>query len=402
MQQTEQIPPDAQSQAPAGPRSPKEQRAATKLAKQQAKAAQRQARHDQRAANAEYDETRTDPDSFYERAIEWTHRADKIINLFLGYALAIASVLGFMDVLSNGEVLGSLPWAFYAWLLIMGLGVDFQILLVIGRVPDLARMVGHPVGKRVLVIFNILFLAFLAYVSIIIGAVFTQHRDVLHSTISQSMALLGINSTSFVYERAALATFLLILMAVDRTMERWRMQIAASKRQHQRGKQQAQESEREEQQQPPAQPIQASDLAQIITAMQEMNAQNLAAMQAMSNETINRFSTVTVELVRETIERTAATVALGSPTPSALPLGPADSQSEQQDVQGAAQGEQETMISNLEEPERCEQETPDYGALIEGLYKGNRELTVTDIVDQLGCSRSTAQKWLKRVKPVTA
>src|SRR6266404_2253123 len=64
--------------------------------------------------------------SFYEKAIEWTHRADKIINLVLGYLLAIASVLGFMDVLSNGEVLSTVPWMFYGWLAVMGLGVDFQ------------------------------------------------------------------------------------------------------------------------------------------------------------------------------------------------------------------------------------------------------------------------------------
>ena len=81
------------------------------------------------------------PPSFYEQAIEWTHRGDKVINLVLGYLLAIASGLGFMDVLSSGEVLSTVPWAFYGWLAIMGLGVDFQILLVIGRIPDLARTV---------------------------------------------------------------------------------------------------------------------------------------------------------------------------------------------------------------------------------------------------------------------
>lgn len=328
-----------------------ERRAQAKLAKQIARANKKQ----EQAANASFDVTRTDPDSFYERAIEWTHRADKIINLVLGYLLAIASVLGFMDVLSNGEVLGHVPFLFYVWLLIMGLGVDFQILLVIGRVPDLARMVGHPVGKWVLVTFNIVFLSFLAYVSIIIGAVFTQRRDV-PGTIAQAMSILNINSTSFVYERAALATFLLILMAVDRTMERWRMQIAAGNKQQ--GKQAHVTEEEQLVNAQPTQGIQTSDLAQVIQAMQEMNTQNLVAMQTMNQETLNRFSTVTVELVRETIERTVATVALPEPTTHmALPAGNTQDQETEQEA-----------VDAPEKPERGKQ-TIDYGTLIEQMYQ---------------------------------
>lgn len=424
MQQTVQTPEPIQ--APAVQLSRKEQRAAAKLAKQQARAAKRQEKKDQTAASVGYDSTKTDPDSFYEKAIEWTHRADKIINLFLGYALAIASVLGFMDVLSNGEVLGHVPFLFYAWLLIMGLGVDFQILLVIGRVPDLARMVNHGIGKWVLIVFNIMFLVFLAYVSIIIGAVFTQHRDV-PGTIAQAMSVLNINTVNFVYERAALATFLLILMAVDRTMERWRMQMVAG------SKQQAREQANTVTQAPPAeegeqasvspataQPVQTSDLTQIIQAMQEMNAQNLAAMQAMNTETLNRFSNVTVELVRETIERTAATIAIQAPTQAALPEARHSDQGEQEDVPEASQGEHGKQNDVAEgdtdaftvleidcsgeqlEDNQGEQSMRDYSALIESMYQQNKDITVSDIVDALGCSRSTASKWLKRVKPVTA
>src|SRR5579859_6112724 len=162
--------------------------------------------------------------SFYQQAIEWTHRADKVINLVLGYLLAIASVLGFMDVLSNGEVLGTVPYLFYLWLAIMGLGVDFQILLVIGRIPDLAKTVENGWFRGVFFAFNIAFLAFLCYMSVIIAAVFTQHRDV-PGTIAQAMNALGIDATRFVFKRATLATLLLDLMAVDRTMKRWRMQL---------------------------------------------------------------------------------------------------------------------------------------------------------------------------------
>lgn len=166
-----------------------------------------------------------DEPTFYENAIEWCHRADKVINLALGYLLAFASVLGFMDVLSNGEVLTHVPAAFYIWLAIMGLGVDFQLFLVIGRFPDLTRQL-NGLARLVFIAFNLVFLSFLCYMSATIGAVFTQHRDVANSTITGAMQSLHIDATYFVYERAALATLLLVLMAVDRTMERWRMQVS--------------------------------------------------------------------------------------------------------------------------------------------------------------------------------
>jgi hypothetical protein len=286
--------------------------------------------------------------SFYERAIEWTHHADKVINLVLGYLLAIASVLGFMDVLSNGEVLQYASWLFYVWLAIMGLGIDFQILLVIGRIPDLFRLEGKK--KWVIFSFNVAFLLLLCYMSVIIGAVFTQHRDV-PGTISQAMQALGINTIAFVYERAALATLLLALMAVDRTMERWRVQ---------QGK-----------------PISAivpatvPDLDDLIERLDERHAQRMQTTIEM----------ITEILIERTIERV---------TVAQLPSG----------EQGA------NMISSLPASHAAEapaaplpgEQPLSYGAAIEALYKGNPQLTVREIAEQVGCSLSTANKWVHRLK----
>jgi hypothetical protein len=58
---------------------------------------------------------------------------------------------------------------------------------------------------------------------IVIGAVFTQHYDA-PGPIASAMHTLRINAVAFVYERAALSTLLLVLMALDRMMERWRLQ----------------------------------------------------------------------------------------------------------------------------------------------------------------------------------
>src|SRR5207249_9086473 len=121
---------------------------------------------------------------------------------------------------------------------------------------------------------------FLCYMSIIIAAVFTQHRDVAGSSMATSMNVLGIDPVHFVFERAALATLLLVLMAVDRTMERWRMQIeAATYPTH------IQIATVPEIGATPKGAVGSSatqpDLERLLNAFMTMNQQNLQAMQAM-------------------------------------------------------------------------------------------------------------------------
>jgi len=384
----------------------------------------------QKTQKLEYSEPSTGDLSFYEKAIEWTHRADKVINLVLGYLLAIASVLGFMDVLSNGEILGQVPYMFYAWLAIMGLGVDFQILLVIGRLPDLARTASSFWAKLLIFVFNIAFLAFLCYMSAVIGAVFTQHRDV-PGTINQAMSTLGIDATYFVYERAALATLLLVLMGVDRTMERWRMQLQRVYRQKKPCDDAIPQTVQPSPQ--PHQP-QTNDLEKLMQAMIAMNQQTLQSMQAMNQQamqvTIEQVTRVTVEAVRETVAALPAFNPLQLPASrseqqqskepvNGLPAycsGEQDRESESKPVTGLppyCSGEQGREQQQREEPLNglpiyCsgEQEESEagktYGPLIEVLYRKNPQITVTEIVHDLQCSRSTAAKWLARVKPKTS
>ncbi|HLZ62773.1 MAG TPA: helix-turn-helix domain-containing protein [Ktedonosporobacter sp.] len=321
---------------------------------------------------------------FYEQAIERTHRADKVINLVLGYLLAVASVLGFMDVLSNGEVLGTVPYLFYVWLAIMGLGVDFQILLVIGRIPDLVQTIPNWRLRLVFLAFNIVFLAFLCYMSVVIAAVFTQHRDV-PGTIAQAMQTLGIDSTSFVYERATLATLLLVLMAVDRTMERWRMQLGRS------GEALARRAPVQVSEAPPQQ-TSPNDLEHLLQVMQTMNQQNLQTMAAIQQQsmqvTIEQVTRVTVDAMRDTL------TALPIYQPPAQLQAPQGEQIDEREGMKQAyslcSGEQQSLREG-------EQDSP-YAMRIEALYKKNAAITITDIVNRLGCSRSTAAKWLKRVQ----
>jgi hypothetical protein len=283
--------------------------------------------------------------SFYERAIEWTHHVDKVINLILGYLLAIASVLGFMDVLSNGEVLQYASWLFYVWLCVMGLGVDFQILLVIGRLPDLFRIDGKK--KWVIFSFNVVFLLLLCYISVIIGAVFVQHKDV-PGTIGQAMDALGINGVAFVYERAALATLLLVLMAVDRTMERWRLQRHTST--------QVSES------------ASVPDLDELIERLDERYAQRMQTT----------IETITETLIERTIER--VTVARLSPSVHPVTALPSP----------GAVDEPLEPIGGVQQQ--------GYGDQIEALYKQQPTLSAHEVARRVGCSVTTANKWLNRLQ----
>jgi hypothetical protein len=162
-----------------------------------------------------------EPLNFYRKAIQWSHTADKVVNLVLSYALALSSLIAYLDVLGNGGIIDRFPPLFYVWLGVQGLGVELQILIVLSRLPELLQVQGT--WKRVCILgFNIVFILLLAYISIIIGAIFTQHGDA-HGSIQQAMLKLGVDSILFVYQRAAMATFLLILMGIDRMMERWRI-----------------------------------------------------------------------------------------------------------------------------------------------------------------------------------
>ncbi len=355
------------------------------------------------------------PTNFYERAIEWTHRADKIINLVLGYLLAVASVLGFMDVLSNGQVLSQVPFMFYVWLGIMGLGVDFQILLVIGRIPDLFRMPVAGWQKWLIFLFNVLFLVFLCVMSVATSAIFTQHRDMplvmaldplTHqlanrtSTINDAMDVLGINSILFVYGRAALATLLLVLMAVDRTMERWRMQIIATQ---QHSVQTQTVVSTQPQQQPLAQPtpLQPSDLDKVLQAMVAMNQQNIQLIHDMNRKTLEQVSQMTAQVTEETLSRFTST--LSFPTSVATALNAEQKMQDSQRDENTANTDELMAMDFFDDQSALNKQTnfafdKKYSAKIEALLLQEPDLPDRDIAARVGCSVRTANRWKNRVQ----
>jgi len=150
--------------------------------------------------------------SVSQRISQFTGEADKVFNHLLGYALAFSALIAFADVLGDGKIVQYIPWLFWIWVIAQGLGVEFQVFVLIRRLPRLWSM------NRAMFYGNIVFILFLCLISIFIGSVFVQHDNV-GGTIEQSMSVLGINHILFIYARSALSILLIAIIAIDRALE---------------------------------------------------------------------------------------------------------------------------------------------------------------------------------------
>jgi hypothetical protein len=144
--------------------------------------------------------------------------------------------------------------------------------------------------------------------------------------------------------------------------------------------------------QPVAEQPPAIDTEKILQSVQEMHT---TAMQDM----LDKFKVVTIELVKETVERQIATIAL--PQIEA----PVDNPVEVDDgaIQGSMPETVEPSIITVEDPIQGSMPTgrytSPYALQIEQLYSENAEITIPEIMEVTGCARVTAEKWLGRMKP---
>ncbi len=113
--------------------------------------------------------------------------------------------------------------------------------------------------------------------------------------------------------------------------------------------------------------------------LQGLEEANRVAIQ----EAVQHLSTITVQLVEETVNRTVATVALST----------AQIEAPQESVNPG-----ESTCSPEQQSEQEGEQQKRYAPLVQALYQQRNTITVTEIVDTLGCSRSTASKWLHRVR----
>jgi hypothetical protein len=266
--------------------------------------------------------------------------------------------------------------------------------------------------KWLIFLFNVLFLVFLCVMSVMTSAIFTQHRDVPliatlnplthqivngETTMTDAMAMLGINSILFVYGRAVLATLLLVLMAVDRTMERWRMQIIATQ---QHIAQPAVSLEPQQELSQP-EPLQATDLDKILQAVAIVNQQNLQMMQEMNRETIEQVSQMTEKMLNRFTTTVLFSGASGANNQATMNQMLQDFQQEEHTTDTdklVALNIPEKFVLSDQSAFAFEK---NYSAKIEALLQQEPDLTDRDIAARVGCSLRTASRWKSRVQQAT-
>jgi len=119
--------------------------------------------------------------------------------------LTVGLGIGLVALLSDGKLLADAPWLMYAWAVAQAIGVDGQLVGVWYRV-------SVAVSQRrwgVMLAFALLGVI-LAYVGYVAALVFAQ-QEAYGLTTGQALAKLGLDSVSWLWQRAAISVFLVCL-----------------------------------------------------------------------------------------------------------------------------------------------------------------------------------------------
>lgn len=130
---------------------------------------------------------------------------EELVVLLSGPMLTVGLGIGLVSLLSDGKLLVDAPWLLYAWAVAQAVGVDGQIVGVWYRV-------SVAVSQRrwgIMLAFGLLGLV-LGYVGYIAALVFAQQEAYGIST-AEALSRLGLDSTSWLWQRAAISVFLVCL-----------------------------------------------------------------------------------------------------------------------------------------------------------------------------------------------
>jgi hypothetical protein len=268
-----------------------------------------------------------------------------------GPALAISGIIAGVDIVTNGMVASMFGLVGMVWAICLLLSLDFQVLALGCRAH---RLYHSSAGKSWIQKWAELALVFaiaaaLAYVSLQMHSIFARVTGAGVS-IEVAQQQLGINPIALIYERSALVMVLIF-------MSGW---LRGSSQTFVR-----------------AEPI-VPAMVPTVPALDEL-IERLDERYAQRMQTT--IETITDTLIERTIERvTVAQLPMGEQGANAVPRLSAPHAIEAHAV--SVRGEQ----------------NPNYGEAIEALYANNPNLTVREIAEQVGCSVSTANKWIQRLK----
>lgn len=135
-------------------------------------------------------------------ALRWV---EELIVLVSGPILTAGLDIGLIALLSDGALLVSAPWLLYAWAISQTVGVDGQLVGAWYRVSvALARRRWGAVAGFALLG---LLLAYVAYVAALVFAT----QQAYHITTAQALARLGMDATSWLWQRAGVSVLLVCL-----------------------------------------------------------------------------------------------------------------------------------------------------------------------------------------------
>jgi hypothetical protein len=130
---------------------------------------------------------------------------EELVVLVSGPMLTAGLGIGLVSLLSDGALLVSAPWMLYAWAISQTVGVDGQLVGAWYRV-KLAQQRGR---WSVVLCFVLLGLV-LAYVGFIGSLIFAM-QQAYHFSTAQALAQLGLDSRSWLWQRAGVSVFLVCL-----------------------------------------------------------------------------------------------------------------------------------------------------------------------------------------------
>jgi hypothetical protein len=309
----------------------------------------------------------TNHDMENNRVVRWTQTwlidfSDAILVRICQFCLMLGFIAGTIAVLSTKFNINAQPWFNIVWAVVQAVAIDglFFAVWTIWKNSN---------GKGWL-------RTWYFFIGLLLGCVAALVNDIVSyselqrvPTIGLAMQQLGIQEGDFSLSRSVLVVLVSILIV---TLPRREPAV------------------------PVVQPVAeqpAIDTEKILQSVQEMHTN---AMQEM----IDKFKVVTIELVKETVERQIATIALPqieAPDETCMEV-------DESEIQGSMPETVEPSIITVDGPIQGSMPTgrytSPYALQIAQLYSENAEITIPEIMEVTGCARVTAEKWLGRMKPV--
>lgn len=301
------------------------------------------------------------------RVVRWAQTwlidfSDAILVRLCQFCLMLGFIAGTIAVLSTKFNINAQPWFNIVWAVVQAVAIDglFFAVWTIWK---------NSQGKGWL-------RTWYFFIGILLGCVAALVNDIVSyselqavPTIGLAMQQLGIREGDFSLSRSVLVVLVSILIVTLPRREPIPIPIV----------------------QPVEQPP-VIDTEKILQSVQEMHT---TAMQDM----LDKFKVVTIELVKETVERQIATIALPQiEAPDEIRIEVEDTA-----IQGGMSETDEPSIITVEDPIQGStltgRYTSPYALQIEQLYSENAEITIPEIMEVTGCARVTAEKWLGRMKP---